>query len=55
MLDGLDTINICVGYKNEKGEAISVPFDSEGWDNIVPVYETMQGLDRNYIWLSVYG
>jgi adenylosuccinate synthase len=43
VLDGLESINICVGYKNAAGELISVPFDSDGWDKIVPVYETMPG------------
>jgi adenylosuccinate synthase len=43
VLDGLESINICVGYKNAEGETISVPFDSAGWDKIVPVYETMPG------------
>jgi len=43
VLDGLESINICTGYKNAEGESISVPFDSAGWDKIVPVYETMPG------------
>ncbi|MFT7388175.1 MAG: adenylosuccinate synthase [Candidatus Endobugula sp.] len=43
VLDGLASISICVGYKNAKGESISIPFDSAGWDKIVPVYETMPG------------
>lgn len=47
VLDGLETINICTGYKNENGESISVPFDSDGWDKIVPVYETMPGWSEN--------
>lgn len=43
VLDGLESINICTAYKNDKGETINVPFDSAGWDKIVPVYETMPG------------
>ncbi|MFT6102375.1 MAG: adenylosuccinate synthase [Candidatus Endobugula sp.] len=43
VLDGLEFINICTSYKNAAGETISIPFDSAGWDNIVPVYETMPG------------
>jgi adenylosuccinate synthase len=43
VLDGLESLNICTAYKNAKGDIISVPFDSAGWDNIVPVYETMPG------------
>lgn len=47
VLDGLEEINICVGYKNQAGNDISVPFDSDGWDNIVPVYESMPGWSEN--------
>jgi adenylosuccinate synthase len=45
VLDGLKEIKICVGYKDINGNNINVPFDSEGWDEIEPVYETMQGWD----------
>jgi adenylosuccinate synthase len=43
VLDGLESINICTSYKNSAGQTISIPFDSAGWDSIVPVYETMPG------------
>ena len=42
-------IKICVGYKDINGNNINVPFDSEGWDEIEPVYETMQGLNPNIL------
>jgi len=47
VLDGLEEINICVGYKDQAGNDISVPFDSDGWDSIVPVYESMPGWSEN--------
>ncbi len=47
VLDGLKTVKICVGYHDENGNSLSVPFDSEGWDRIVPVYEEMPGWQEN--------
>ncbi|MEO0443835.1 MAG: adenylosuccinate synthase [Pseudomonadota bacterium] len=43
VLDGLQTIKICVGYQNAEGHPVRVPFDCEGWETIVPVYEEMPG------------
>lgn len=47
VLDGLEEINVCVGYKDQAGKNLSIPFDSDGWDKIVPVYETMPGWSEN--------
>ena len=43
VLDGLDSVNICTSYENSQGEVISIPFDSDGWDKVKPVYETLPG------------
>ena len=43
VLDGLDIVKICVGYKDEQGNDLSVPFDCDGWEKVVPVYEEMPG------------
>ncbi|GAA6150926.1 adenylosuccinate synthase [Pseudoteredinibacter isoporae] len=43
VLDGLECVKICVGYQDKEGNAISVPFDSEGWEDVQPVYEEMPG------------
>ncbi len=43
VLDGLETVKVCVGYKNAQGESIGVPCDAEGWAEIVPVYEELPG------------
>ncbi|MGI1679142.1 MAG: adenylosuccinate synthase [Cellvibrionaceae bacterium] len=43
VLDGLERIKICIGYKNAQGEALTIPFDAEGWEEVVPVYEEMPG------------
>jgi adenylosuccinate synthase len=47
VLDGLDTVKICIGYKDKNGQTVSVPFDCDGWDNVVPVYEEMPGWQEN--------
>ncbi|MBB6520680.1 adenylosuccinate synthase [Pseudoteredinibacter isoporae] len=43
VLDGLECVKICVGYQDKDGNSISVPFDSEGWEDVQPVYEEMPG------------
>ena len=43
VLDGLDTIKICVGYKDAKGNDIAVPFDATAWASIEPVYQELPG------------
>ena len=44
VLDGLETLKICTGYKNEAGDIITVPpTAAEGYEKITPVYEEMPG------------
>ena len=43
VLDGLETVKICVGYQDAAGNAAPVPFDAEGWAQVTPVYEEMPG------------
>lgn len=44
VLDGLDEIKICTGYKNKKGEKIAnTPSSIEIWQTIEPIYETLPG------------
>lgn len=43
VLDGLETVSICVGYCDTDGNQLSVPFDAEGWDEVEPIYEDMPG------------
>ena len=43
VLDGLETIKICTGYKNAAGEDIVTPNDAEEWEEIQPVYEEVAG------------
>lgn len=43
VLDGLESLKICTGYQNAQGESVAIPFDAEGWEEVVPVYEEMPG------------
>lgn len=43
VLDGLEKVCICTGYQDKAGNAISVPFDAEGWEEVQPIYEEMPG------------
>jgi adenylosuccinate synthase len=42
VLDGLQTVKICTGYRNEKAEEIS-PLHSDDYQGLVPVYEELPG------------
>ena len=43
VLDGLDTIRICVGYEDSTGAPVRPRFDSEFYSEIRPVYEDLAG------------
>ena len=43
VLDGLDTIRICVGYQDSTGTSVRPRFDSEFYSEIRPVYEDLPG------------
>ncbi|MBW2940432.1 adenylosuccinate synthase [Zhongshania aquimaris] len=43
VLDGLETVRMCVDYKNPAGESIAAPFDCEDYNTITPIYEDMPG------------
>ncbi|WP_395340424.1 adenylosuccinate synthase [Ningiella sp. W23] len=44
VLDGLDTLKICIGYKDKQGNISKVPpLAAEGYDVVEPVYEEMPG------------
>ena len=48
VLDGLEEIKICTGYKLEDGSTVDVPpMAAEGYEKAVPVYETMPGWSEN--------
>ena len=43
VLDGLETIRICVAYQDANGEPAGPRFDSEFYSNVRPVYEDLPG------------
>lgn len=43
VLDGLESIQLCVGYEDAQGEAVPNPMDSDDYDGLVPIYETVPG------------
>lgn len=44
VLDGLETLRICTGYKDADGNVSSIPpLAAEGYEAITPVYEDMPG------------
>lgn len=49
VLDGLKELKICVGYKDADGKDTKIPYDAEGWEEIQPVYETMQGWSESTV------
>ncbi len=43
VLDGLETVRVCVDYRDSKGDKLGIPFDTKGWENVQPVYEDLPG------------
>jgi len=43
VLDGLETIRICVGYEESDGTAGSAQFGSQYYSDVKPVYEDVPG------------
>lgn len=43
VLDGLEEIKVCVGYKTQNGEVTRPPLDGAGYEDIEPIYETLPG------------
>jgi adenylosuccinate synthase len=43
VLDGLETIRICVGYNREDGKPAHNPMDSDDYAGLVPIYEEVPG------------
>ncbi len=43
VLDGLETVEICVGYTCKDGKPVPNPVDSDDYEGLVPQYEQMPG------------
>ena len=50
VLDGFETIKVCVGYQNANGESVSGSLvDSEGYEQATPVYEELPGWSESTV------
>ena len=55
VLDGLETLQICVGYKDKDGNVKDVPpMAADGYDLVTPVYEEMPGWSDNTFGVTNY-
>ena len=52
VLDGLSEVKICIGYENKAGEKVGIPCDSDGWENVQPIYETLPGWTESTVGLQ---
>jgi len=43
VLDGLETIKVCVGYEDENGKALKVPASADQFEKVTPVYKELPG------------
>lgn len=43
VLDGLDTVSICVGYRTSEGDVVSAAWDADSYALMEPVYEDLPG------------
>ncbi|MEZ5529657.1 MAG: adenylosuccinate synthase [Porticoccaceae bacterium] len=49
VLDGLDTIKLCVGYRDAEGNDVGTPYHADDYEKLVPVYEEMPGWQESTI------
>jgi adenylosuccinate synthase len=50
VLDGLETVKICIGYQDAEGKPIAgMPYDADGWAGIKPIYEEMPGWSESTV------
>jgi len=50
VLDGLDEVNICIGYRDADGnDVVGIPCDAEGWEAVQPVYESLPGWSESTV------
>ncbi|GGF79769.1 adenylosuccinate synthase [Alteromonas lipolytica] len=55
VLDGLETLQICVGYKDKDGNVKDVPpMAADGYDLVTPVYEEMPGWSETTFGVTDY-
>ncbi|MEX0606139.1 MAG: adenylosuccinate synthase [Marinobacter sp.] len=52
VLDGLDVVKVCVGYKTPSGELHRPPIGCDNYSNIEPVYEELPGWNDSTVGLT---
>ncbi|WP_148863472.1 adenylosuccinate synthase [Marinobacter fonticola] len=52
VLDGLETVRVCVGYKTPKGELQRPPIGCDDYRDIEPVYEELPGWSESTVGLT---
>ena len=49
VLDGLESINLCIGYEDRSGQIVGTPRDSADFESLVPIYETVDGWSESHV------
>jgi adenylosuccinate synthase len=49
VLDGLETVRLCVSYTDAAGKPVSLPIDSDDFEGLIPVYEDMPGWSESTV------
>ena len=49
VLDGLDVVKVCVGYKDAEGNMMNVPASADQFEKITPVYEELPGWSESAV------
>lgn len=52
VLDGLESVKICVGYKDGAGQSCCIPSDCEDYQSLIPEYEEMPGWQESTVGLQ---
>lgn len=49
VLDGLETIRVCVDYHDANGQSVGLPVDAESFDSLTPIYEDLPGWSESTV------
>jgi len=49
VLDGLDEVKICVAYEDANGNRVQAPLDTDDYDQLTPIYESMPGWSESTV------
>ncbi|TVP57498.1 MAG: adenylosuccinate synthase [Halomonadaceae bacterium] len=54
VLDGLESVKVCVGYRTPEGEIFRPPIAGEAYSTIEPLYESLPGWDESTVGLTAF-